>query len=106
MSRTLINTMRNADGVVVVEIRGEVDVAEVERLQQLLTDATRQLPTAIVVDLLYVTFIDSTGIGALVAGHNAARALGVPYRVRGASPFIVDRLQQIGLDGLLMGQSS
>ena len=35
---TLINTLHGQDGGVVVEIRGEVDVASASRLGQLLTD--------------------------------------------------------------------
>jgi STAS domain len=68
MTATLINTLRGSDGGIAVEVRGEIDVASAERLRQVLTDASRQRPTVLVVDLLYVTFIDSTGIGALAAG--------------------------------------
>src|SRR5215475_6654097 len=54
---TLINTMRGSDGAIVVEIRGEVDVASTERLRRVLRDAARTRPTALIVDMLYVTFI-------------------------------------------------
>jgi anti-sigma B factor antagonist len=94
---TLINTMRGSDGAVVVEIRGEIDLASTDRLRRVLRDAARIRPTAVIVDLLYVTFIDSTGIGALAAGYNAARAYGVPFEVRQARPFILTQLRQTGL---------
>jgi hypothetical protein len=38
------------------------------------------------VDMRHVTFIDSTGIGALVAGYHAARTAGVAYRVGRMAP--------------------
>jgi len=89
--------MRGSDGAVVVEVRGEIDLASTDRLRRVLQDAARIRPTAVIVDLLYVTFIDSTGIGALAAGYNAARAYGVPFEVRQARPFILTQLRQTGL---------
>lgn len=103
---TSINPMRNAEGAAVIEVRGEVDTANAQRLRQLISDACRQRPTAIIVDLLFVTFIDSVGIGALVAGYNAAGRLGIPYRVRRPSPFITRQLRQIGLYDLLTAPPS
>src|SRR2546423_14955587 len=80
---TLINTLHGPDGGVVVEIRGEVDVASTDRLGQLLVDvATRLRPTAIVVDLLPVTFIDSTGIGAPASSAAAAHRHGAAFTAR------------------------
>ena len=48
-----------------------------------------------------MTFIDSTGIGALAAGYNAARSCGVPFTIRQPSPFIVTQLRQTGLYDVL-----
>jgi anti-sigma B factor antagonist len=100
----LINTRREIDGSVVVEIRGEIDVSAADRLCGILVDtATRLRPPRVVVDLLYLTFIDSTGIGALVAGRNAARTVGVDFTLRNPNAFITDRLRQTGLYGTLIG---
>ena len=101
MTAKLINTLRGSDGGIAVEVRGEIDLANAERLRQVLTDASRQRPTVLVVDLLYVTFIDSTGIGALAAGYNAAHRWGVPFTIRQPSPFIVTQLRQTGLYDVL-----
>jgi anti-anti-sigma factor len=97
VTTTLITTLRLSDGGIVVEIRGDIDVVHADRLRQVLVDASRERPTVLVVDLLYVTFIDSTGIGALAAGYNAARRLGVPLAIRRPSPFVVTQLRQTGL---------
>ena len=105
MGRVLINVMRTAAGEAVLEVRGEIDAANADRLRQALVGTSRQRPTAVVVDLLYVTFIDSVGIGALAAGYNAALRLGVPYRVRRASPFITRQLRQTGLHEVLTGRT-
>ena len=104
MGETLINTLHGQDGAVVVEVRGEVDLASAERLRETLHDiATRMRPTAITVDLLHVTFIDSTGIGALAAGHNAARSIGIEFVVRHPSEFVARQLRSVGLYEALTG---
>jgi anti-anti-sigma factor len=89
--------MRGADGGVIVEVRGEMDLVCAGRLREALVDASRQRPARVVVDLTHVTFIDSTGIGALVAGYDAAHALGVRFTIRRPSPFLAAQLRQTGL---------
>jgi anti-sigma B factor antagonist len=50
-----------------------------------------------VVDLLHVTFIDSTGIGALATGRSAAHQMGIGFTVRHPSAFVARQLRQTGL---------
>jgi anti-anti-sigma factor len=50
-----------------------------------------------IVDLTYVTFMDSMGVGALVAGHNAARETGTVFRLRNPSEFVHRQLRVTGL---------
>jgi anti-sigma B factor antagonist len=100
---TLINTRQESDGSAVVELHGEVDISSAPRLWQVLVDTAELCPTRVVVDLQHLTFIDSTGIGALVAGRNAARALGVGFTVRNQSPFLTTQLRQTGLYSTLVG---
>lgn len=52
------------DDTVVVHVRGEIDRANADRLEQGLDDATRNSMPRIV-DLTGVTFIDSAGLRAL-----------------------------------------
>jgi anti-anti-sigma factor len=106
MGSALIYTRRAPDGSVLVEVRGEVDVKDSTRLRDVLVDiATRQMPSKIMVDLLHVTFIDSTGIGALAAGRNAAHRLRLGFAVRNANGFVAAQLRQTGLyDALVTGR--
>ena len=98
MTGTFINKVQGTDGGVVVEVRGEIDVGCADRLNRVLVDTVTQLrPARLIVDLLHVTFIDSTGVGALVGGRNAAQALGIPFTVRQPSSFVVNQLRQTGL---------
>src|SRR5437868_1361675 len=96
--------MRGADGTVVVDVRGDIDTTSSERLRRALTEASRRHPSRVVVDLTHVTFIDSTGISALVGGYNTARTLGIPYAVRRPSPFVSNQLRQTGLYDLLTAE--
>ncbi len=100
----LIQTVRLADGTAVVEVRGELDLSICDQLQRVLVDtATRLRPPSIVVDLLHVTFIDSTGIGALAAGRNAARGVGIGFRVRHPTDLVARQLRSVGLYEALTG---
>jgi anti-anti-sigma factor len=105
MAGTLINTRRASDGSLLVEVRGEIDLQASGRLRDILVDAaTHQMPTRIMVDLLHVTFIDSTGVGALAAGRNAAERMRLGFAVRNATGMVAAQLRQTGLyDALVTG---
>ena len=98
MGDAVVNRSVEPDGTVVVELRGELDLAINEALRLLLVEtATTVRPPRIVVDMLHVSFVDSTGIGALAAGYTAARTAGVEFTVRHLAPFIADQLRLTGL---------
>ena len=98
MGEAVMTTRRQADGAIVLDVRGTVDAATVDALNStLLTTLQRSRPPALVVDLTYVTFMDSVGIGALVTGHNAARDLGVRFVLRNPSEFVHRQLRVTGL---------
>lgn len=66
--------VEHRDGCVVLGVTGEVDLANAselrERLFELVSDGHRR----IVVDFTGTDFLDSTGLGALVAGLKRLRA--------------------------------
>jgi anti-anti-sigma factor len=68
----------------IVTVAGDIDLASAGRLRTVLVEVARRA-AGVEVDLLMVRFIDSAGIGALVAGRNAAHANGCTFRVRRAS---------------------
>lgn len=53
-------------GWTVLRVAGEVDIATAGQLRQRLEDLTRE-PTKLALDLTKVGFMDSTGLGVLVA---------------------------------------
>jgi anti-anti-sigma factor len=98
LAEASVNTTRTAGGEVVVVVRGEVDAASSGRLRQTLVDvAGHERPVRLVVDMGHVTFIDSTGLGALAAGRNAALGVGSGFVVRNPSPFVAHQLRVVGM---------
>ena len=67
---------RHADALTVA-LHGEIDVLNVDEVRQALTEAVAASPAQIVVDLGDLSFIDSTGLGALVFAFQRARDQGI-----------------------------
>ena len=93
-----MTTRRQADGAIIVDVRGTLDAATVDALREALVSTLHsERPATMVVDLTFVTFMDSMGIGALVAGHNAARDIGTRFVLRNPSEFVHRQLRVTGL---------
>jgi anti-sigma B factor antagonist len=71
-----------ADGVATVALTGEVDVLTVDQVRTSLAEAIADRPQSVVVDLSDLSFIDSTGLGALIFGFQRARDAGIAFRLR------------------------
>ncbi len=69
---TLRITSERAGGAYVLRLHGELDLRTVPKLRMRLAEALERGSGAVVVDLTEVTFIDSTGLSALL---NALRRL-------------------------------
>lgn len=61
------------DGWFVLEVEGEIDLATAPRLRERLLAALNDGETRVVVDLLEVGFIDSTGLGVLIGALKRIR---------------------------------
>ncbi len=80
MTNALNIRVRQYRGYVLITVAGEVDIAAVAQLRECLAAvAPGGLP--LVVDLDEVTFLDATGLGALVGGANRATAHGASLHV-------------------------
>jgi anti-sigma B factor antagonist len=88
------------DGAARVAVAGEVDVDTAPRMRDALLEAIAD-GEPVVVDLSSVTFMDSTGLSALVVAHRAAEVSGIPLRLRGVPRQLMKLLTLTGLDGLL-----
>src|SRR5215212_9685914 len=63
------------DGCAVVHAGGEIDTQTVGAFDQHVTEAAN-LASHVVIDLEHVTFVDSSGLGGLIAARNSARESG------------------------------
>ncbi len=68
-----------------IDLRGELDVETAPRVRQQLAEVTRAGATAAVVDLRHVTFLDSSGLSALIEAGNALADQGGALYLEGAT---------------------
>ncbi|MGH9169369.1 MAG: STAS domain-containing protein [Acidimicrobiales bacterium] len=90
-------TETTADGATVIVVVGEVDVATKSALQDPLEARLDQGEANLTVDLRGVTFIDSTGLGVLVASLKRCRDAGGDLRLVVDTPRILQLLEITGL---------
>lgn len=83
------------DGLSIVRMSGELDLASSDRLSALLSDLSDQ---TVVVDLAELTFIDSSGIAALVAAKDRLRSAGRELVLTRPQPNVDRVLEMTGLE--------
>jgi anti-sigma B factor antagonist len=97
-------TLRPPDGAgpTVLAVSGEVDVHTGPALRDRIADALDSGRPRLVVDLSGVDFLDSTGLGVLVAGLNRSQELGGTLSLVCPRPRILTVLRITGLDELFV----
>ncbi|MGI5242696.1 STAS domain-containing protein [Dactylosporangium sp. CA-139066] len=86
-----------------VVLSGECDLSAREDCMEALMSAVRAAP-AVVVDLAGLTFLDSSGVHALVTAHRAAVEGGGWLSVVNAGGMVAHVLDITGVGGLLRAQ--
>jgi anti-sigma B factor antagonist len=74
---------RQLNQVRVLELIGRLDMASVPLARQWLDDATSQQPAHVVINMSKVSFLDSSGLSALVQGLNRSREMDGDLRLCG-----------------------
>jgi anti-sigma B factor antagonist len=93
-------------GLVTLQLTGELDLAGAAPLQDAVTGAVASAEVAaVLVDLDGVTFLDSTGIGSLVAGWRTATDRGKGYRIDNARGMVREVLSITGVLATLSGEA-
>jgi anti-sigma B factor antagonist len=96
-----VDVRRDGDRCVLV-VRGDIDVEHAPDLHTIglhaISSSAGTMP--LVVDLSSVLFMDSTGLGALVAIRNAAQASGSEVLLRGPSSRVLRILEITGMDSV------
>ncbi|MEV6599921.1 STAS domain-containing protein [Actinoplanes sp. NPDC051346] len=82
-------TIERDGDTIVVAPEGDVDVDNAAVLRQVLHQVVDRRDCArLDVDMSAVTFLDSSGLGMLVAAHRAANARGITLTVRKPGPMV------------------
>ncbi len=78
-----IQTVKPSDGPAVLQLEGDLDAASSPQLKAGLLALLDAADRGVVVDLAGVPFIDSSGLGALVAGLKSARQREIGFALAG-----------------------
>ncbi|WP_436535191.1 STAS domain-containing protein [Actinoplanes sp. HUAS TT8] len=97
-------TIERHDDRVVIVPEGDIDAESAGALRQVLRQAV-ETPgfTALEVDMGRVSFLDSTGLGVLVATRKAAQARGITFRLVNPGAMVRMLLQVTNLEETLTG---
>ncbi|MFI1532885.1 STAS domain-containing protein [Streptomyces anandii] len=98
--RLLITRTTADDGTCVVTLTGEVDLDGSARLREALLSCPETAP-GLVVDLGGLTFMDSSGINALITAHQSEEAGGPRLRLAAPRQAVLRVLQLVGVDTLI-----
>jgi anti-sigma B factor antagonist len=96
----------NGDGIAVVVPQGRLNMVSAKRLREILADLVSRGSTRIVVDLADTTFLDSSGLGALIAGLKSARQAGGDLRIARPTPSVLTVFELTNLDRVLRPRDS
>jgi anti-anti-sigma factor len=82
----------------VVSLSGELDLAEAPGLRRTLTRVLESHPSLVVIDARELHFLDSTGIGVLVAARNEQDAAGRLFVIANLSESVGRPIRLTGVD--------
>jgi anti-sigma B factor antagonist len=90
---------RSVGSTCTIALTGELDLANVDAFQEMLREALLTRPTAIIVDLEALEFIDSSGIACLVYTQRELEEAGGCLRmVASRAPGVCRVMEATGLD--------
>jgi anti-anti-sigma factor len=96
----ITTSVSHDDGVAVLAVSGEIDLATIPAFEAAIADALQQRPEALIIDLSAVDFLASAGLQALVATHeNVSPQAG--FAVVADGPATSRPIELTGLDQIL-----
>jgi anti-sigma B factor antagonist len=96
---TVSVTEHNA--VVTVTVAGELDVSTVPAFNKELSELRQNSATTLVLDLSGTTFMDSTGLSAVLVSEMHARMRGQRFKVIAGPPHVHELFKLTGVDNFL-----
>jgi anti-sigma B factor antagonist len=94
----LVVRASSIDGVLVLGVRGELDVFTAPQLAEAIDNGIAASLTALIVDLSEVAFLASAGMTVLVTGHETALRSGKRFMVVADGPATSRPMMLTGLD--------
>ncbi len=88
-------------GVAIVHSEGRLNMAAAPQLRRVVSDLAAAGRSRIVIDLSAVTFIDSSGLGALIGGLKSARQAAGDLRIAAPTEQVTTVLGLTNLDRVL-----
>ena len=89
------------EGVFRIALRGELDVSTAPRFNAVLSDPQIRQCHTLVVDLSELTFMDSTGLSAVLVGEMHARTRGQRFKVVRGPRHVQELFRLTGVDHFL-----
>jgi anti-anti-sigma factor len=86
-----------------IVLAGEFDMTGTDRFRDLVSEALAGSPRSVTVDAHGLTFIDSSGLLALLRAQEAAAEAGVAFRISEPSPALRRLVEVAGVEDLLPG---
>lgn len=96
-----IEVDRREGGIGVVVPKGRLNMVSARQLKELLAELVSSGSTRVVVDLAETTFLDSSGLGAIIAGLKAARQAGGDLRIARPTATVLTVFQLTNMDKVL-----
>jgi anti-anti-sigma factor len=101
-----ITTQELGTGAVRLNLDGRLNMVAAPRLKEAIDEAVGAGTPRIVVDLSAVSFMDSSGLGALIAGLKKARQASGDLRIAGVNDQVATVLRLTNLDRVLRAHES
>jgi anti-sigma B factor antagonist len=96
-SRNLRIEIADTTSPTIVSLAGEIDLTSSRRLREVLLSIANAGEHRVVVDMTNVTFMDSTGLAALVTARKRLTSMDGEIVLRGPSPGVRKLLEITGL---------
>jgi anti-sigma B factor antagonist len=93
---------RQDDAAPTIIVVGEFDMTGTERFWAHISQAVAARPVSLTIEARGLTFIDSSGLAAMVRAREAATEAGVGFRVSEPSPPLRRIVEISGLEALLL----
>jgi anti-anti-sigma factor len=100
-SPALTVSITEKDAVVTVAVVGELDVSTVPAFNKELSELRQNSATTLVLDLTRTTFMDSTGLSAVLVSEMHARMRGQRFKVIAGPPHVHELFRLTGVDNFL-----